>query len=141
MRVLLASGSLVSGGNFNHFTSHVVRQLLENGELDSNIVRLRSSYAARAQAMDEALQTHFDGIATWQKPLGGYFFWLELPDGVNAADLQEAARAAGTGFLPGTACSSAEGGLKHCLRLSFAHYTVPEIHEGIVRLRTGLGRI
>jgi DNA-binding transcriptional MocR family regulator len=46
MRVLLASGSLVSGGNFNHFTSHVVRQLLENGELDSNIVRLRSSYAA-----------------------------------------------------------------------------------------------
>jgi DNA-binding transcriptional MocR family regulator len=140
MRVLLASGSLVSGGNFNHFTSHVVRQLLENGELVSNIARLRSSYAARAQAMDEALQTHFGGIATWQKPLGGYFFWLELPGDVVATDLQEAARAAGTGFLPGTACSTG-GGLRNSLRLSFAHYRVPEIHEGIARLRTGLGRI
>lgn len=139
MRVLLASGSLVSGGNFNHFTSHVVRQLLENGELDSNITRLRSSYAARAQAMDEALQTHFGGIATWQKPLGGYFFWLELPGGVVTADLQSAARATGTGFLPGTVCSTA-GGLRNGLRLSFAHYPVPEIHEGIARLKRAIVR-
>jgi DNA-binding transcriptional MocR family regulator len=139
MRVLLASGSLVSGGNFNHFTSHIVRQLLENGELASNITRLRSSYAGRAQAMDEALQTHFGGIATWQKPLGGYFFWLELPAGVVAADLQAAARAAGTGFLPGTACSTA-GGLGNGLRLSFAHYPVPEIHEGIARLKRAIVR-
>lgn len=139
MRVLLASGALVSGGNFNHFTSHVVRQLLENGELDSNIARLRASYAARAEAMDEALQTHFGGIATWQKPLGGYFFWLELPGGVVAADLQEAARAAGTGFLPGSACSTA-GGLGNGLRLSFAHYPVPEIHEGIARLKRAIAR-
>ncbi|HUG04452.1 MAG TPA: PLP-dependent aminotransferase family protein [Steroidobacteraceae bacterium] len=139
MRVLLASGALVSGGNFNHFTSHIVRQLLENGELASNIARLRSSYAARAQAMDEALQTHLGGIATWQKPLGGYFFWLDLPAGVDAAGLQEAARAAGTGFLPGTACSTA-GGLGNGLRLSFAHYAVPEIHEGIARLKRAIVR-
>ena len=139
MRVLLASGTLVSGGNFNHFTSHIVRQLLENGELAANIARLRSSYAARAQAMDEALQTHFGGIATWQKPLGGYFFWLDLPGGVVAAELQEAARVAGTGFLPGTACSTA-GGLRNGLRLSFAHYPVPEIHEGIARLKRAFVR-
>jgi DNA-binding transcriptional MocR family regulator len=139
MRVLLASGSLVSGGNFNHFTSHIVRQLLENGDLASNIARLRSSYAARAEAMDEALQTHFGGIASWQKPLGGYFFWLDLPAGVDAADFQEAARAAGTGFLPGTACSTA-GGLRNGLRLSFAHYPVPEIHEGIARLKRAFVR-
>ena len=139
MRVLLASGTLVSGGNFNHFTSHIVRQLLENGELAANIARLRSSYAARAQAMDEALQTHFGGIATWQKPLGGYFFWLDLPGGVVAAELQEAARVAGTGFLPGTACSTA-GGLRNGLRLSFAHYPVPEIHEGIARLKRAIVR-
>jgi 2-aminoadipate transaminase len=89
--------------------------------------------------MDEALQTHFGGIASWQKPLGGYFFWLDLPAGVDAADFQEAARAAGTGFLPGTACSTA-GGLRNGLRLSFAHYPVPEIHEGIARLKRAFVR-
>ena len=71
--------------------------------------------------------------ARWQRPGGGYFFWLELADGADAGALEAAARAAGTGFLPGTACSIS-GGLRHCLRLSFAHYSVPEIHEGIGRL-------
>jgi len=84
--------------------------------------------------MDVALRKHLAGIARWQKPGGGYFFWLELPEGADAAALEAAARAAGTGFLPGSACSTT-GGLGHCLRLSFAHYTVPDIHEGIARLR------
>jgi 2-aminoadipate transaminase len=134
MQRLLASGALVSGGNFNHFTSHVVRQLMEDGRLAAYVAHLRASYAARAEAMDTALRTHLGDIAKWRKPRGGYFFWLELPARVDVDKLQEAARAAGTGFLTGTTCSSAEG-LKHCLRLSFAHYTVPEIHEGIARLR------
>jgi len=137
MGVLTASGMLVSGGNFNHFASHVVRQLIESGELAPFIEGLRSSYAARAGAMDTALRTHLDGIATWQKPQGGYFFWLELPEHINTEGLQAAARQAGTGFLPGPACSLASG-QKNCLRLSFAHYTVPDIHEGIARLKTAL---
>ena len=107
MRVLLATGALVSGGNFNHFTSHVVRQLIEDGQLASYVAHLRSNYAARAEAMDTALHTHLDGIATWQKPQGGYFFWLKLPAHIDAEDLQGAAREAGTGFLPGAACSTA----------------------------------
>ncbi len=133
MKTLLASGALVSGGNFNHFTSHVVRKLMESGELAANVASLRASYAERAQAMDAALRKHLAGVLRWQKPGGGYFFWLELPEGADAAALEAAARAAGTGFLPGSACSTG-GGLRHCLRLSFAHYTVPDIHEGIARL-------
>ena len=31
MQKMLAQGALVSGGNFNHFASHVVRQLMESG--------------------------------------------------------------------------------------------------------------
>jgi 2-aminoadipate transaminase len=89
--------------------------------------------------MDAALHKHLDGIATWQKPQGGYFFWLRFPDHINTEDFQAAAREAGTGFLAGTACSAA-GGLKSFLRLSFAHYSVPDIHEGIARLKKALPR-
>jgi 2-aminoadipate transaminase len=133
MTTLLASGALVSGGNFNHFTSHLVRQLLESGELAIFVTGLRASYAERAQAMDTALKKHFSSIARWRKPGGGYFFWLELAEGTDAGAFEAAARDARTGFLPGAACSMS-GGLRHCLRLSFAHYSVPEIHEGIGRL-------
>jgi 2-aminoadipate transaminase len=139
MQRLLASGALVSGGNFNHFASHVVRKLMESGELAANVASLRASYAERAQAMDSALRKHLSGVARWEKPGGGYFFWLELPEGADAAALSAAASAAGTGFLPGAACSNA-GGQRHCLRLSFAHYSVPDIHEGIARLRKAFVR-
>jgi DNA-binding transcriptional MocR family regulator len=134
MKPLLASGALVSGGNFNHFTSHLVRQLMESGELAAFVASLRARYGERAQAMDIALRKHLSGIARWIKPGGGYFFWLELPEGADATALESAARTAGTGFLSGVACSTC-GGLKHCLRLSFAHYSVPEIHDGIARLK------
>ena len=137
MRTLTASGVLVSGGNFNHFTSHVVRQLMENGELAPFVARLRASYAARTEAMDMALRKQLSGVARWIRPAGGYFFWLELPASMDAGNLQAAAREAGTGFLPGAACSMA-GGLNNCLRLSFAHYTVPDIHEGVARLARAL---
>jgi DNA-binding transcriptional MocR family regulator len=130
---LLASGALVSGGNFNHFTSHVVRTLMEGGELTAFVASLRTRYAERAQAMDAALRKHLAGVARWQKPGGGYFFWLELPEGANVPALEARARAAGTGFLPGGVCSSG-GGLGHCMRLSFAHYSVADIHEGVARL-------
>jgi DNA-binding transcriptional MocR family regulator len=133
MRRLCASGALVSGGNFNRFTSHLVSGILETGELASFVTQLRASYAARADAMEQALRRHLDGVARWQKPGGGYFFWLTLPDGADAADYEAAARDAGTGFLRGADCTTT-GGLKQCLRLSFAHYPVPDIHEGIARL-------
>ena len=134
MKTLLASGALVSGGNFNHFTSHLVRQLLESGELAPFVATLRERYAERAAAMDSALRRQLGGVARWSRPGGGYFFWLELPEGADAGSLEAAARAAGTGFLPGSFCS-VDGGLRHCLRLSFAHYGVGDIHEGVARLR------
>lgn len=137
MKTLLASGALVSGGNFNHFTSHVVRQLMESGELAAFVAELRARYTERAGAMDAALRKHLSGIARWSRPGGGYFFWLELPEGADAGTLEAAAKAAGTGFLPGSFCSL-DGGQKHCLRLSFAHYGVPDIHEGVARLRRAL---
>jgi DNA-binding transcriptional MocR family regulator len=139
LKILLASGALVSGGNFNHFTSHVVRKLMESGELASFVSRLRESYAERAQAMDAALRKHLADVARWQKPGGGYFFWLELPEGASIPALEARARTTGTGFLPGSFCSTC-GGLGHCMRLSFAHYTVPDIHEGIARLARAFGK-
>lgn len=133
IRSMLASGVIISGGNFNHFTSHVVCQLLEDGSLARHLAHLRSTYATRVDAMDEALREHLGEWAAWEIPLGGYFFWLTLPQGIDATDMQSAARQARTGFQPGAACSS-QGELRNCLRLSFAHYSVAEIREGIERL-------
>jgi len=121
-------------GSINHISSLIVRQAIDSGSLDSHIETLRHSYRRRVEAMDDALHEHFDGIAKWIRPDGGYFFWLEFDEAVDAGPLREKARKLKAGFQSGAVFSSC-GELKHCLRLSFAHYGEEDIREGIARLR------
>lgn len=137
LRRLLTSGAVVSGGSFNHFTSHVVRHLMEAGLQSEFIDFLRGQYRRRLDAMDAALRNHLDGQARWQRPAGGYFFWLELARDVDAAVALKQAAALGTGFQPGAVFSS-RSGQRNCLRLSFAHYSEPDIHAGIARVAAAL---
>ncbi len=73
IRSMLASGVIISGGNFNHFTSHVVCQLLEDGSLARHLAHLRSTYAARVEAMDEALQRTSRWLGHVGNSSGGIF--------------------------------------------------------------------
>jgi 2-aminoadipate transaminase len=133
MERLLDSGVINSGGSFNHFTSLVVREAIERGLQKSFIEHLRQTYARRVDVMDAALHEHFAGVARWQKPSGGYFFWLEFDEGVDTTALRAAADRLQTGFQPGQN-SSSRGALQNCLRLSFAHYGEHEIRAGVERL-------
>ena len=131
---MLASGFINSGGSINHISSHIVRKAIDLGLLETHVAQLRTAYRARVEAMDQTLKRHFDGLAHWQKPGGGYFFWLEFDQDVDITPLRERARGLETGFQAGAVFSS-RGGLRNFLRLSFAHYNEAEIVEGIGRMR------
>ena len=133
MERLLDSGVINSGGSFNHFTSLVVREAITSGLQSAFVQQLRETYARRVEVMDAALQEHFGKSAQWEKPGGGYFFWLVFDEGIDTAALRGAADRFQTGFQPGQN-SSSRGALRNCLRLSFAHYGEEEIREGIARL-------
>lgn len=128
----VTSGLVDSGGGLNHFTSNIVRVVLEANWQEEYLQGLRETYRSRIQVMDTALREA--GIpARWRMPAGGYFFWLEFDEAANTADLLSLAQEAGVGFLPGSKCSS-QGALRNCLRLSFAHYDETTITTGIERL-------
>jgi len=130
---LLDSGVVNSGGSFNHFTSLVVREAIQQGLQAKFLRQLRETYARRVEVMDTALQKHFGTRARWDKPGGGYFFWLEFDEGIDTTALRATAGRFRTGFQPGQN-SSSRGALKNCLRLSFAHYGEDGIREGVDRL-------
>jgi len=131
---LLAIGFVNSGGSVNHYASHIVRHAIDLGLQADHVRTLCRSYRSRVEAMDDALQQHFDGLAKWRRPDGGYFFWLRFDEGVDTTPLQIKARELATGFQPGKVFSS-EGKLRNCLRLSFARYHEEDIHEGVTRMR------
>jgi DNA-binding transcriptional MocR family regulator len=131
---ILANGFIRSGGSINHISSHLVRHAIENELLDSHLEKLRDAYRGRVEAMDDALHRHFDGLAGWSRPDGGYFFWLRFNESVNTGRLREKARQLETGFQAGMSFSS-RGQLRNFLRLSFAHYGEDDIREGVTRMR------
>ncbi len=135
---LREAGVIVSGGSANHYSSHIVRHAIDLGLLQAHVTEIRSIYGSRVAIMQESLQSHFADLATWQRPSGGYFFWLRFGDEIDTASYREKARELQAGFQPGTVFSN-ETRLKNFLRLSFAHYGEDDIHEGIARIRRAFG--
>jgi 2-aminoadipate transaminase len=106
-----------------------VFEFLRRGNFEPNLERVSTLLGARRDAMLEALERELPD-ARWSKPQGGYFVWLELPEGADAGALLERATAAGVTFVPG----SDFGGAPNTARLAFSFVSPDEIGEGVRRL-------
>jgi len=137
LRPLLECGLLDSGGGLNPFTSGIVRSILELGLQEEHLSRLRKEYGRRRLTMSSALRAVLPPAVNFSEPSGGFFFWLNLPDDLDASSLLEKAVARHVRFLPGSPFSPT-GRLKNCLRLSFSYYSSEELQEGVRRLSDSL---
>ena len=107
-----------------------VYEFLRRGLFEPNLERVRGLLGARRDAMLEALDRELDGRARWNRPEGGYFLWLELPDGADAAELLPRATEGGVTFVPGVDF----GAQRNSMRLAFSFVSPAEIGEGVRRL-------
>lgn len=129
---LAKCGLVDSGGGLNHFTSGLVRSVLELDLLQTYVAQLRATYGRRVEAMDGALRRVVPS-ADYVKPGGGFFFWLTLPPQMDSETLLTEAHRGLVGFQPGVRFSSRQA-LRNCLRLSFAFFGEADIERGIQRL-------
>lgn len=133
IHILKESGLLDSGGGMNPFTSAILRSVLENGDLEVNINKLRHSYTSRLSALDTALKRYLPN-ANYQIPQGGYFFWVQMPETLDTRDfLTQAKNQYQVMFNPGSRFSS-RSELRNFMRLCFTYYDEVELEEGVLRL-------
>ena len=132
------SGVLDSGGGISHFSSMVVSEFMANGDYARNVNRLRTSYRERRDTLLSALVENLGDRASWQRPAGGYFVWLTLPSGQDAATYLPAAEAQGTSYMPGTTFYLRPGEGSGRLRLAFSRYPPDLLAEAIRRLARAL---
>jgi len=71
--------------------------------------------------------------AEWNKPTGGMFLWVRLPEGVDTAKLLPEAVERGVAFVPGAAFY-ADNADNRTMRLSFVTASVEQINIGIKAL-------
>jgi 2-aminoadipate transaminase len=115
------------------FNQRVVHEVIRDGFLDRHVPTIRALYKAQRDAMQAALQRHLACIVRWNTPVGGMFFWLDLPAGMDALALLPRAVEAGVAFVPG-APFYADAPAANSLRLSFVTVPPATIDAGIALL-------
>jgi 2-aminoadipate transaminase len=85
----------------------------------------------RRDAMLDALARELPEDASWTRPEGGYFVWVELPSGPPSSELLAEAEAAGVTFVKGTDFFPGGRGGDQALRLAFSFVSPEEIAEGV----------
>ncbi|MCK6487810.1 MAG: PLP-dependent aminotransferase family protein, partial [Planctomycetes bacterium] len=78
----------------------VAAQLLDGGH-QRRLRRACAAYAERTAAMAAAVQDHFPAGTRVTVPAAGFCLWVELPVGADAAQVHQAALAAGIAITPG----------------------------------------
>lgn len=115
------------------FNQRVVHEVIKDGFLDTHVPRIRALYKANRDAMADALRQHLPRGCDWRSPEGGMFFWIRLPEGLDAMALLPRAVDAGVAYVPGAAFYAHQPDPR-TLRLSFVTLTPALIREGVEKL-------
>ena len=101
---------------------------------DGHVGKLRKVLKRKLDVMIEAVQAEFGTAAEFERPDGGIFLWIKLPDSVDTFKLFQAAGKEGVAINPGVEWSSNAGLGKTRLRLCFANPTEAAIRAGVAKL-------
>jgi DNA-binding transcriptional MocR family regulator len=112
-------------------------EYLRLGCLRPNLDRTCRLLRERRDALLAALEQELPE-ARWSRPSGGYFLWLELPEGTRTADVADRSVSAGVAFVQGADFFAPGGGGETTLRLAYSFASPIEIAEGAGRLASAV---
>jgi 2-aminoadipate transaminase len=120
------------------FNQRVVAEVLKDGFIERHVPTIRALYKQQCEAMLAALDREMAGLGlTWNRPVGGMFLWVQLPQGLKAIPLLDKAVEKGVAFVPGSAFYAGAAN-ENTLRLSFVTATVDQINTGMAALAAAI---
>ena len=117
----------------NTFTQFIVREFIRRGSLDLHILKICEMYKPKRDIMMEALENYFPEGYLCNKPKGGMFAWVTLPEGIDTEILFLDAIKSKVAYVHGKAFHVDDGG-SSSMRLNFSYSSNDQIGEGIKRL-------
>ena len=110
-----------------------VNRYMEMYSLDEHVEKIKALYRKRKNLMVQTMKEEFPKTVTFTNPQGGLFTWIDLPEGVDAAEVFKLAIAQKVAFVPGEPFYPNGGHANHA-RLNFSSMPEDKIVEGIKRL-------
>jgi 2-aminoadipate transaminase len=111
----------------------VLQQLNDPGRV-RRLQGLAASYRARRDGFDAVLHQYFTGLAQWESPPGGLFFWLRMERPLDTGALLAEAIARNVAFMPGEPFFADAARAYPALRLNFSHASHEDVQRGLATL-------
>jgi DNA-binding transcriptional MocR family regulator len=110
--------------------AELVHRLLIDGSYRRHVDATR---AKLADAMSDTMRRlMIAGLTSWTQPRGGMFVWAQLPDGLDAAQVAQAALADGVVFAPGNVFSRSHSATDF-LRFNVSRCNRPRVFDALQR--------
>ena len=132
-QILDIARTIKSGGGVNQFTALAIHRYAGSG-LDDHISSIRDILLAKRDAMLAALGENIGSSATWSRPEGALYIWLQLREDADITTTHQSAMDLDVGYHPGVNFAADGISGKNMARLCYGYNTPSEIHEGIARL-------
>jgi 2-aminoadipate transaminase len=115
----------------NMVAQAIVAEFCDSGAIDRSIETVKGALRERRDATAESLERHIPD-ATFVKPQGGYFLWVDLPEGSDVGALASAAEERGVIFVKGSDFLIESG--ESSLRIAYSAVPPDQIEEAIARV-------
>lgn len=132
--LLSAGGANMSGGTPAQLNTIIVSEMLKNGSVDKIVNGLNKVYGERANVLKESIKKYLPEGTTFSGLEGGYFSWVNLPEGYDNAEIISKCSGLGVFLAPGNkfeVYGDERGWGKHGVRLSVSHLEKEDIEAGV----------
>ncbi len=112
-------------------------EMLEDGEVQRHVRRMRRSYESRRASLVAALRTHLGSALSFEVPSGGVALWTRVALDIDVDRWAERALSLKVAFAPGREFAFDRRSRPNA-RLAFARQTEAELQDGVRRMAIAL---
>ena len=127
---ILAHVSSFNTSGTNYYINYLVYEYLSQ-HMDDHIRELIGVYRAKRDAVLDGLEYHLKGEARWSRPEGGFFIWVELPEGVDPEKLAQLAFEENVNYIPGSPFFPDGRQGSNFVRLATSYMSVKDLRDGM----------
>ncbi|HVQ00669.1 MAG TPA: PLP-dependent aminotransferase family protein [Candidatus Thermoplasmatota archaeon] len=115
------------------YTQFIAYEFMERGSLDLHIMKICEMYKPKRDVMMRSMKKYFPEGYTCNRPKGGMFAWVTLPEKIDTEIMFLDAIKEKVAYVHGKAFC-VDGGGGSSMRLNFSYSTNEQLDEGMKRL-------
>lgn len=115
------------------FTQLILAAYIKQGKMKQTIEKAIECYKPKCAAMLKAMETYMPKDVSWSTPSGGMFFWVKLPETMDAKEIFMEAIQHNVAYVIGRPFHCDNSG-SNTMRLNYSFPTIEQIEKGVKQL-------